>query len=422
MEARVDGTDKWELWSRLHPEGRAQHLGDWFSSLEDALEKINLPDESKEYASILLQRLRPRKETAVLVEGLAVSVALACTFIAIFIGPIVLGVPVWRGPVTVVPALSWVVNIAVYLALTIAVYGISAFPGLRGDDSEFELLETAPDSGISSSWKTFAGSWTVVSLGAIFFLGRQLSDNTENYYLRSFAMTLSAAAISVATYYVLTLVINVPILIWLASKERKWQSSLVESLLVQDLLLAWSEANNEWKDLEQRVRVAAHLERTAGTLENGLARRFRPDDAITKDWLTNELRRKAAAIRQLKQNVYFPSGRGQQLILDKCQGLLSCILTGDWNSLPSADIEPPKQDSLMTRLRRLGQRLFNAFLPLLVLLGLRGRVSIASTTSTYLWTFAIAWAVLGVLMTTDPAIRGKVQVLRDSTDAIRSLQ
>lgn len=418
----MDRTDKWEPWSNLHPEGRAQRLGEWFSSLEGALEKISLPDECKEHASILLQRLRPRKETAVLVEGLAISIALACAFIALFVGPIVVGVHVWRGPLTVGPPFSWVVNIAGYLALTIAVYGISAFAGLRGDDHEFELLEAAPDSGISSSWKAFAGSWTVISLGAIFFLGRYLSDNTENYHLRSFAMTLSAAAISVATYYVLILVIDVPILMWLVSKERKWQSSLVESLLIQNLLLAWNEANGGWKDLEQRVRVAAHLERAAGTLENGLARRFRPDDTITKEWLTNELRKKAAAIRQLKQNVYFPSGRGQQLVLDKCQGLLLCILTGDWNSLPSANIEPPKQDSLLTRLRRLGQRLFNAFLPLLVLLGLRGRVSIASTTSTYLWTFAIAWAVLGILTITDPAIKGKVQVLRDSADAIRGLQ
>ena len=186
--------------------------------------------------------------------------------------------------------------------------------------------------------------------------------------------------------------------------------------------MAWNEASGEWKDLGQRVRVAAYLERAAETLQDGLARRFRPDDAVTKDWLTNELRRKAGAIRQLKQIVYFPTGRGQQSVLDQCQTLLACILTGDWNGLPSADIQPPKEEPLLTRLRRLGQRLFNAFLPLLVLIALRGRVSIEPATSTYLWTVAVAWAVLGILTITDPAIGGKVQALKDSAEAIRGLQ
>ena len=424
MEAKADHRNREEPpWAGLYPRVRAQRLHEWFALLESALRKIDLPADCKEHASTLIQRLRRRKETAIFVEGLMASIALALLLISIVLGPIIVDFPVWREPGRADNLISWILNLGFYLTVLGTVYIVSSLPGLHSDDDDaMDLLDESPGTGTSKSGLAFAGSWTVISLSTIFVLAKELNRNATDRDLDSLATALIAATISVAAYFLLNLVITLPLGVWFGSKEKKWQANMADSLLVQNLLLAWNEANGEGKDLGQRVRIAAHLERAAETFEDGLARRFRPDDAVTKDWLKNELRRKAGAIRQLKQNVYFPTGGGQQSLPDKCQTLLTHILTGDWNALPSADIQPPKSLPLLERLRRLGQRLFNAFLPLLVLIALRGRVSIEPTTSTYLWTVAVAWAVLGILTITDPAIEGKVQALKDSTEAIRGLQ
>jgi hypothetical protein len=123
-----------------------------------------------------------------------------------------------------------------------------------------------------------------------------------------------------------------------------------------------------------------------------------------------EINHRAAGIREIKRDVCFPKRDTHIEIKDKLEALICAIADGVWAELPTfepPDISPGRRRRLIGIVRQV----FIAFLPLGILGFTKvANISLDSTISAYLWTSAIGWAILGILVILDPGFRDRVRL------------
>jgi hypothetical protein len=157
------------------------------------------------------------------------------------------------------------------------------------------------------------------------------------------------------------------------------------------------------------------LEEAASAFEKGLARTLGKTDDITNSWLLDEIKKRAAGIRQVKRSVCLPTSDTPSQIIHKLERWISIVTRGAWAEIPV--FEPPRgrsrswQVALLTAMRHL----LISLLPLAILGAARvSGTELDPTISKYLWSIAIGWAILGVILALDPRLRDKLAIINDA--------
>jgi hypothetical protein len=172
--------------------------------------------------------------------------------------------------------------------------------------------------------------------------------------------------------------------------------------------------------MRQRILAVRMLERAADDFEKGFVKAVGRTDDITNAWLLEEINHRAAGIREIKRDVCLPKRDTHIQIKNKLGSLISTIADGAWAELPTFD-PPPIRPGRRRLLMGLVRQALVAFLPLGILAFTKvADISLDSTISAYLWTGAIGWAILGILVILDPGLRDRVAAFRDTADSWRS--
>jgi hypothetical protein len=219
-------------------------------------------------------------------------------------------------------------------------------------------------------------------------------------------------------------VVSVVVLLLVFYWERRTDRRYAQQLPLGVIIAAFSKAIGrctDWDDLRARSAILQSLEEAADAVEHGLTVLLKAGDDHTQDWLIVETRKRAAAIRMLKRPVCLPGTQSRIAVLRHCENTLRLALNGNLLDLPTQELvaEARRPEPLLIRARQIAQRLVTALVPLLVLIA----VDIAGAPleppgSTYLWTAAIAWALIGIILVLDPAAREKGGFAKDLSEAV----
>jgi hypothetical protein len=207
---------------------------------------------------------------------------------------------------------------------------------------------------------------------------------------------------------------------WWTIKMDRWRNDLTDAMVLSSLLLALRATQGDWPRMRQRILALRMLEDAAANFEKGFVRAIGRTDDTTNAWLLAEINHRAAGIREIKRDVCLPKRDTRTQIKDKLEALICVIADGVWAELPT--FEPPNiSPGRRRRLIGIVRQVFIAFLPLGILGFTKvANISLDSTISAYLWTSAIGWAILGVLVILDPGLRDRVAAFRDTAESWRS--
>jgi hypothetical protein len=165
------------------------------------------------------------------------------------------------------------------------------------------------------------------------------------------------------------------------------------------------------------------LEEAAYSFEKGLLRAIGKIDDMTDAWLLDEITKRADGIRQLKRPVCLPTSDTSSQITHTLEQWISIVTRGAWAEIPI--FEPPHERnrrSWQAALLAVIRHLLISFLPLAILSIARVTgTELDPTISTYLWTSAIGWAILGVVLTFDPLLRDKLGIIKDAAGTWRTI-
>jgi hypothetical protein len=91
----------------------------------------------------------------------------------------------------------------------------------------------------------------------------------------------------------------------------------------------------EWifRDVGYTRRLLDNLERMAALLEGPLARKFQHGDPLTDSWIQQEMKERAAAIREMKKLVIYSKGNLPEELVQRATNMFVRVCNLDWQSL-----------------------------------------------------------------------------------------
>jgi hypothetical protein len=113
----------------------------------------------------------------------------------------------------------------------------------------------------------------------------------------------------------------------------------------------------KFQDLRYTQLLLEKLEQMASLLEGPFARRFQSDDPVTDAWLQQEMKERAAAIREMKRTVVYSKGHPPPELVQKGTAMFIHVCNLDWQSLDRADTKDPTK---LERAKLLKQRVARA--------------------------------------------------------------
>ena len=152
------------------------------------------------------------------------------------------------------------------------------------------------------------------------------------------------------------------------------------------------------------ARFLEDLEHVAYLIEGPLTRRLQTGDTITQSWLEEQMKRRAAAVRELKKLVIYAGGVIPEQLTRKLETTLVRVCNLDWNLL---DEVPVAIVSKRERAKLFGQRLLKAITVSIIPAGILivrltvGTVQQFDKTNVIL-IGAIGWLCVNLLSAFDP--------------------
>ncbi len=323
---------------------------------------------------------------------------------------------------------SWIAPIMIVGWLVVAV-------------SAGEVLERRPpiqQFGASSGWVLLGViAWVVVWVLLLYlenllfqpFLEDSLSNTAQNigmlfaplavvglvdfmvvHYLRlayprsPLTFGLSVGLLVMAVLVASFLVWLVAVRLWAVMIERQvWEAhplpSLFGTLLDMFPFVNWSFQHPVGMDL-----ILRDLERAAYLMEGPLTRKLQAGDPTIQTWFDEQMKRRAAAIRELKKLVLYSGGAVPERFENKLKETLLHVCNLDWSRLEEM---PVPVVSKRERARQFGQRLVKAatvsIIPAAILIA---RLSVTTvqqfdkTNAVLIGT--IAWLCINLLSAFDP--------------------
>jgi hypothetical protein len=251
-----------------------------------------------------------------------------------------------------------------------------------------------------------------------FSLGQALERKSPAFLAIAYAFISAAYAIITAAIYILFLAY------WIGRTERKSVERLPQNELVGAMVEAIGVCGNQWDDLKARSRVLLLLERSANALQYGLPHVLQPRDNATHAWFLRETKKRAQSVRDLKRVVCLSTPDAAERTIVRCREFLRLGLNGNWRGFPTTEVELLQDiKSWPVRLGQLLRQLMAAFTPLLILFGLKiVDAPLKEPAAPYLWAGAAAWALVGVVVTLDPAAKEKGEFAKDIAATVQSLR
>lgn len=231
------------------------------------------------------------------------------------------------------------------------------------------------------------------------------------YYMRSrshvsAALTSLLTIITVGTCTFLAILILLLVgLRWVRSMVKQQRNlSHPEVRLFECLVDMLPFYDFKFQDLSYTHSLLATLEQIASLLEGPFARRFQSDDPVTDVWIQQEMKERAAAVREMKRIVVFSKGHLPAVLVQRATDMFVHICNLDWESLDKA---PTKDPTKLERARQLRQRVVRALgvsaVPLVLLLLVIFVKPIRDLDSSHaLFAGAILFLAISVLSALDP--------------------
>jgi hypothetical protein len=209
------------------------------------------------------------------------------------------------------------------------------------------------------------------------------------------------------------------------AQKRRINSLYPDAMLIhglQNIAYLLRTRPTTWNELKFKCELMTELESIASCVQNNLPRRLKSGDALTDVWIRERSMQIAAAIRSLKQWIVTPK-------LDTYDGLCSRVtdtflqaVDGNWDGLER--IAPPKlsQRQLYARVTGIVGGILLSALPLVGLYLLqKSQFKLQGTIADYVTLVAIAWAVVSLLSTLDPAFSAKLSAVKDIASSVATL-
>jgi hypothetical protein len=398
-------------WSSLRGK-----LEEWLDRHWAALSSIQLSDDSRKHVRRLIGSLEGKVRHEIVLDAILIRVCLLTVIVAIFSVP---GILVY---IYHLPADSWAETLPIYLVTDLILLAPLQLALRFGEQAQGEPILFGPQSEEVLYRPWFVDIWLISVLFIYAVLVArivQIAPPSQSYdglppYFRvlcSLSLILTMAILVLSCALVGT--------IWRTIKMDRWRNDLTDAMVLSSLLLALRATRGDWLRMRQRILALRMLEMAADDFEKGFAKVIGRTDDTTNAWLLGEINHRAAGIREIKRDICLPKRDTHTQIKDKLEALICAIADGVWAELPTfnpPDISPGRRRILIGLVRQT----FIAFLPLGILAFTRvANISLDSTISAYLWTSAVGWAILGILVILDPGLRDRVAAFRDAAESWR---
>jgi hypothetical protein len=405
------------IFGSLLPAVLKERLEEWFSRHSSTLSNTRLSDDTKKRIHLLIEPLKAKLRYEILLDAILIRVWLLTLAVTIFWTPGVIA------SIYHLPAGFAADRIgSIYLTALLFLIPI-ILPGRLVEQPQGEPILFGPQ-GEKIRYQPRFVDWWFSSLLFIYAIlvarivwispPSQSYGGSPPYFVVLCSLILILAAVLIPGLCLL------PAVIWWAMKMDRWRNDLTDAMVLSPLLLTLRAIESDWPRTQQRTLALRMLEDAAINFEKGFARAIGRTDDTTNAWLLVEINHRAAGIREIKRDVCFPKRDTYTQIKDKLEALICAIADGAWAELPTfepPDISPGRRRRLIGIVRQV----FIAFLPLGILGFTKvANISLDSTIGAYLWTSAIGWAILGILVILDPGFRDRVAAFRDTAESWRS--
>jgi hypothetical protein len=407
------------IFGPLLPAILNERVEEWRGRHFSTLSNTQLSDDTKKRARLLIERLEGKLRHEILLDSVLFRVTFAIFAAALLLMPRVIE------QIYDLPAGHLTVEriIFPYLGAATACLIVLGLPATLAEEDQGEPAWFGPASEEVRYSPRFAGLWMISVLFIyVVLIARilQIAPPSQSYEgLPPYFAVLCGLSTAI-TFTILSESCRLAAMAWWKIKMDRWRNDLTDAMVLSPLLLTLRATQGDWLQMQQRISALGMLEEAAANFEKGFARAIGRTDDTTNAWLLREINHRAAGIREIKRDVCFPKRDTHTQIKDKLEALICAIADGVWAELPTfepPDISPGRRRRLIGILRQF----FIAFLPLGILGFTKvADISLDSTISAYLWTSAIGWAVLGILVILDPRLRDRVAAFRDTAESWRS--
>jgi hypothetical protein len=405
------------IFGPLLPAILNERLEEWLDRHSSTLSSTQLSDDTKKRIHLLIEPLKAKLRYEILLDAILFRVCF------LMLAATVLLVP---GTLTYFYHLptGYVANrIGLIYLVALVFLAPLTLPGRLAEQRQGEPTLFGPQGEEIRYLPRFV-DWWYVSLLFIYavLVARiiQISPPSQSYeglppyFIVLCSLILILAAVIIPSSCVLLAAT------WRTIKMDRWRNDLTDAMVLSSLLLALRAIQGDRPRMRQRVLALRMLEDAATNFEKGFARAIGRADDTTNAWLLGEIKHRAAGIREIKRDICLPSRDANTQVKDELETLICAAVDGAWAELPTFD-PPPIRPGRRRLLIGLVRQALVAFLPLGILAFTKvADVSLDSTISGYLWTSAIGWAILGILVMLDPGLRDRVAAFRDTAESWRS--
>jgi hypothetical protein len=198
--------------------------------------------------------------------------------------------------------------------------------------------------------------------------------------------------------------------------RRKTPDALIVSNLVQILYVVESQSWTSWSTKNELLEL---LEEIAVTIEKGIRRSIRLDDAVTDSWLGERSRRMSAAMRELKKWVITPKADTREHFIEWIRRDLIIAVQGNWDAWEQAKPGKLTRKQWVARVYSVIRTLGIAFGPLALFYAVQQTPwALIGTPANTLTIIAFLWMVITLIAAFDPLFEPKIDAMKNVTDML----
>lgn len=199
-------------------------------------------------------------------------------------------------------------------------------------------------------------------------------------------------------------------------QKRRFYCRYPEAYLTSALMKCYESTATarDWSNLVKRQSMIKEMESASICVEHFLYAKLTIGQDAVDLWWKREMKRRAAGIREMKKWCLLPKSDTRVMLRDRLRHLLYCVLAGDWDALPAADVDETAGRKLLGRLQSLLNGSLLAVLPAAVFwLVQKTPAAISAPYSEYIKILLIIWATINILNGLDPSFNLKIDLLRN---------